>query len=63
MSRWPVSILTDTVTLEELGGKTRVEVTSRFDSVEDRDGMLNSGMEAGATESWDRLAELLEQMA
>jgi hypothetical protein len=28
--------------------------------VEDRDGMLSSGMEQGAAETWDRLAELLE---
>jgi hypothetical protein len=34
-------------------------VTSRFDSVEDRDGMLQSGMETGASESYDRLAEYL----
>ncbi len=34
-------------------------VTSLFANVEDRDGMLASGMEGGANESWDRLAELL----
>jgi uncharacterized protein YndB with AHSA1/START domain len=56
-------IIVDTATLEDLGGKTRVTVTTRFDSVEDRDGMLNSGMEGGASESWDRLAELLEKLA
>jgi len=32
---------------------------SVFDTIEERDGMLNSGMEAGAAESYDRLAELL----
>lgn len=32
---------------------------SVFQSVEDRDGMLQSGMEAGAIEFMDRLAELL----
>jgi uncharacterized protein YndB with AHSA1/START domain len=59
----PGHICVDTATLEDLGGKTRVTVTTRFDSVEDRDGMLNSGMEGGASESWDRLAELLEKLA
>jgi uncharacterized protein YndB with AHSA1/START domain len=53
-------ILVETVKFENLNGKTKVTVTSLFHSKEDRDGMLNSGMESGATESWDRLAELLE---
>jgi uncharacterized protein YndB with AHSA1/START domain len=34
-------------------------VTFVFQTIEDRDGMLASGMEQGATESMDRLAELL----
>jgi hypothetical protein len=38
-------------------------VTSVFDSVEDRDGMLQSGMEKGASESYDRLAEYLKTLA
>ncbi len=54
-------IVVDTATFEERGGKTKVTVTSRFESVEDRDGMLKSGMEDGAAESWDRLAELLRK--
>jgi uncharacterized protein YndB with AHSA1/START domain len=52
-------IMTDTITLEDLGGKTRLVALSTFASTEDRDGMLQSGMESGANESWDRLAELL----
>lgn len=52
-------IVTDGVTLEDLGDRTRIVVTSTFASTEDRDGMLQSGMESGANESWDRLAELL----
>ena len=55
----PGHISVETLTLEDLGGKTRVTTTSRFDTVEDRDGMLQSGMEVGARETWDRLAELL----
>jgi hypothetical protein len=36
--------------------------TLSFKSKENRDGMLQSGMESGASESLDRLAELLEQL-
>lgn len=56
-------IVTDEVTLEDLGGRTRLIALSTFASREDRDGMLQSGMEAGANESWDRLAELLASRA
>jgi hypothetical protein len=31
-----------------------------FDTAEDRDGMIESGMESGAAESSDRLDEYLE---
>lgn len=55
----PGHILVETLTFEDLDGKTRVTDHALFDSLEDRDGMLNSGMEAGAVETWDRLAELL----
>src|SRR2546428_6432663 len=51
----PGHVVVDTATFEERGGKTKVTVTSRFESVEDRDGMLKSGMEDGAAETWDRL--------
>jgi uncharacterized protein YndB with AHSA1/START domain len=57
----PGHIVVDTATFEERGGKTKVTVTSRFESVEDRDGMLKTGMEEGAAETWDRLAELLRK--
>lgn len=55
----PGHVIVDTVTFEDLGGKTRVTATSLFQSMEDRDGMLASGMEGGANESWSQLAELL----
>jgi uncharacterized protein YndB with AHSA1/START domain len=50
-------ISTETATFEERDGGTLLTVRSVFASVEDRDGMLQSGAEEGATESWDRLAE------
>ncbi len=47
---------------EELeGDRTRIVVTSSFDSKEDRDGMLESGMEHGVVESYTRLDELFER--
>ena len=53
-------MLLATVTFEELNdGKTKLTDKSVFQSVEDRDGMLQSGMEEGAAESMDRFAELL----
>jgi uncharacterized protein YndB with AHSA1/START domain len=57
----PGHVLVETITLEDLGGKTKMTDTSLFDNVEDRDGMLQSGMESGATETMDRLEELLQE--
>jgi uncharacterized protein YndB with AHSA1/START domain len=52
----------ETVTFEALpDGKTRIATTTSFDTLEDLEGMLQSGMEGGAVESWDRLEELLEE--
>jgi uncharacterized protein YndB with AHSA1/START domain len=56
----PGHVSVDTLTLQERDGKTSLTATSVFDSVEDRDGMLQSGMQEGAAETWDRLAEYLE---
>lgn len=59
----PGHVSVDTLTLDDLGdSKTKLTTHSLFDSKEDRDGMLQTGMEAGAAESWDRLAELLATM-
>jgi len=55
----PGHIVVDTVTFEEHEGGTRVTVRSLFETKEDRDGMVSSGMEEGATESTERLDELL----
>lgn len=52
----------ETVRLEELpGGRTRITNITVFQTVADRDGMLQSGMEKGLSESFDRLDEILEQ--
>ena len=56
----PGHIILETLTFEESNGKTTLTATALFQNIEDRDGMLNSGMESGAAESWNRLADLLE---
>jgi uncharacterized protein YndB with AHSA1/START domain len=55
----PGHVLLETVVLEDQGGRTLVTDTSVFQSVADRDGMLQSGMETGAEESYRRLDEYL----
>jgi uncharacterized protein YndB with AHSA1/START domain len=53
-------ISTDTIILEGLpGGKTRLIARTTFTSLDDLEGMLQSGMEGGAVETWDRLEELM----
>lgn len=53
-------ISTDTITFEEQpDGKTLITSEKTFESLEDLEGMLQSGMEDGAVETWDRLEELL----
>ena len=42
--------------------RTKLTSQSVFLSVEDRDGMLMSGMEEGVNDSYDRLDELLEKL-
>lgn len=53
----------NTLTLEERDGKTTLTSVSLYESVEVRDMVLQSGMETGAAETYDRLAELLQTMA
>ncbi len=55
-------VSTDSMTLTEVDGGTLVSIKSTFASKEDRDGMLQSGMEGGANETYDRLEELLATM-
>jgi uncharacterized protein YndB with AHSA1/START domain len=47
---------------EEQDGKTTVTAKSVYMSVEDRDGELSAGMEAGMNEGFDRLDALLAKM-
>src|SRR5258708_1716065 len=57
----PGHVSLQTLTLEEVDGKTRVVSTASFENDADLEGMVQSGLEKGAVESWERLAELIEQ--
>jgi uncharacterized protein YndB with AHSA1/START domain len=57
---WPGQVSVETLTLEEHDGKTTLTATSVYDSKEARDAMIDSGMESGAAESFERLDEYLE---
>jgi uncharacterized protein YndB with AHSA1/START domain len=59
----PGHVILETVTFEEQGNKTRMIEHMVFQSVEDRDGMVSTGMEVGTTESMDRFARLLAKVA
>ena len=48
---------------ETAGGKTRLRATSTYQSVEDRDAVIASGMESGLNESYERLDELVARTA
>jgi uncharacterized protein YndB with AHSA1/START domain len=50
-----------TTVLVERGETTLATMTMRFESQKARDGVLNSGMEAGVAASYDRLQEMLEK--
>ncbi len=50
----------ETAQFESLpGGRTRITMHSIYASVADRDGMIQSGMERGVTEGYERLDALL----
>lgn len=59
----PGHILVETLTFTEEGGKTTITSTSVFDSVEDRDGMLQTGMADGAEQSYQALERYLKTLA
>src|SRR5437879_6655713 len=51
-----------TLRLQELpGGRTKLTAQAVFQSVADRDGMIQSGAEEGMNESYERLDELLKE--
>ncbi|GAA5135252.1 SRPBCC family protein [Pseudonocardia adelaidensis] len=59
----PGHVAVETAEFTDLGdGRTKVTSTSLFHTAEERDGMLNSGMEIGLNESYAALDELLARL-
>jgi uncharacterized protein YndB with AHSA1/START domain len=58
----PGHVLMETIVFEDVNGKTKVTDSSVFQSVEDRDRMVKTGMEEGSYESGERFAEVLIKM-
>jgi uncharacterized protein YndB with AHSA1/START domain len=50
-----------TMTLTQNGGRTTLELTMRFDSKDERDAALESGMTEGMSMSYDRLDESMSE--
>ena len=59
----PGHVSLQTLTFQERSGKTLVRVNAVFQSVEDRDAMLESGMEDGFNQGYERLDKLLTRLA
>lgn len=55
----PGRVSLETVTFEEVGGRTNLTTKSIFQSIADRDQMVDAGMERGVVDSMERLAELI----
>jgi len=58
----PGKVSLETTTYEEQEGGTLLTTTSVFQSVEDRDDMMQSDMQDGSDQTMDRLEELLTKM-
>jgi uncharacterized protein YndB with AHSA1/START domain len=51
------------MTLHDIGGgKTKLVAMSLFHTVEERDGMMKSGMETGMNQSYEALDKVLESL-
>lgn len=58
---YPGHVSLDAIRFEERDGRTILHGHSVFQSVADRDGMIESGMEGGVNDGFDRLDELIER--
>jgi uncharacterized protein YndB with AHSA1/START domain len=59
----PGHVSLETLRLETLpGNRTRLVAQSVFQSVGDRDGMIESGMESGVNEGYEKLDQLLHAL-
>ncbi|SNS89036.1 Uncharacterized conserved protein YndB, AHSA1/START domain [Asanoa hainanensis] len=59
----PGQICVETLELTEDAGKTTVTSVTRFNTKEERDGMIESGMSEGAGQSYDALAAYLAKLS
>jgi len=59
----PGHVSLTTIAFEERGGKTLLRQSAVFQSVEDRDAMVQSGMERGVNEGMERLEDLVARLA
>jgi uncharacterized protein YndB with AHSA1/START domain len=56
-------VILDTMKLEALpGDRSRLTIHSVYQSVEDRDGMVQAGMETGVTQGYEKLDEVLANL-
>ena len=61
---WPGHVSLDQLAIEDLGGgRSRIRGHSVFQSVADRDGMVESGMGEGVEDGYNRLDELVAKLA
>jgi uncharacterized protein YndB with AHSA1/START domain len=59
----PGHVSLDKLALEDIGGgRTRAHIHSVYQSLQDRDGMVQAGMGDGMNEGFERLDELLAKM-
>jgi uncharacterized protein YndB with AHSA1/START domain len=57
---WPDVVSLESITFDDLGGgRSRVRIHSVYPSVETRDGMIQSNMELGVREGYERLDALV----
>jgi uncharacterized protein YndB with AHSA1/START domain len=59
----PGYVSVESTTFEDLGEQTKVVSRSLFHTTEERDGMIEAGMEKGLNESYAQLDELLAKSA
>ncbi len=61
MEFMPGKVMLETTTFEDLGGRTKMTQQQLYQSVQDRDMVVQYGMEEGANSSYDRLEAMLAE--
>lgn len=59
---WPGRVSLERVTFEDLDGRTRVHIHTVYQTVADRDAMVESGMEDGMNAGFDQLDTVLAEL-